>query len=177
MPDNKIVPAHVIRGYLWEILQEYAGMKKVNNLIPIVPFQDEPDLADSGKSYLIYGYADQSVEKSTVFRRGVFSVRIEASDINEATKIANITSRAFEDRDVATEAVNHWSGTAANGAFVGIRFTDIVTTFSEAGDPAESEGGPVSRLVSISYECILGDGPPLLDSYTSGLWSPNPNTP
>lgn len=154
MIDNKIVPAHILRLYIWEILKLNTSMTTVNGLVPIVPIEDEPKLSDSGKAYIIYGYADSEANRNDHIRRGVFSARISAPTFAQIGQISNVIASAFESRDVATESVNLWSSQYPGGALIGIRFTELITTYVEGGEAPETEGGPVDAVVNISYRFI-----------------------
>lgn len=169
MISEKIVPAHVLRLFVWEVLKINSNLETVNDLVPIVPLEDEPVLADTGKPYIIYGYAEMDARKSDLNRRGVLSLRIVAPTTAELTSISNILASVFEDRDRATEAVNRWSSTMP--ALIGIRFTETRVTFVERGEPAESEGGPVNTVVNISYEYITDLQITLPGVARGGLWT------
>lgn len=167
--DNKILPAHILRLFVWELLKLNAGLEPVNGLIPLVPIEDEPTLAESGEPYLIYGYAEMEAERRDINRRGVLSFRIVAPTSAQLGQISNVISSAFESRDVATEAVNRWSST--NDQLVGIRFTSLKTTYVERGEAAESEGGPVDTVVNIGYEYITDVEIAFPTASGNGLWT------
>lgn len=168
--DTKILPAHVLRLYVWELLKTNMGMTLVNGRTPIIPVEDEPMLADSGKTYMIYGFAEVNGEAGLrEIRRGVFSLRIMARGFGELGEITAVVSRALERGDASAENVNLWSSGYGTGSpLVGIRFTNIEVTYTEGGDAADSEGGPVPGLINVSYRCVVNHEVTL--PYTGGLW-------
>jgi hypothetical protein len=170
MISDKIIPAHILRLFIWEVLKLNTSMNApVNGLIPILPIEDEPKVADSGKAYIIYGYSENESGNLDQIRRGVFSARIMAPTFGELVEISNVLGTTFESRDIATEAVNQWSSAYANGALTGIRFTKLITSYIEGGEASDTEGGPVDGVVNISYEYVT-NLKTQLPAYT-GLWS------
>lgn len=168
--DIKYIPAHIIRLYVWELLQDNAGLTEVNGLIPILPFEEEPKVVNSGKTYLVYGYADNESNRIEQIRRGAVSFRVVTTSSNELAKILNIMSTAFESRDVITESVNLWSSAFPGGAFLGVRFTELYTSYVEGGEPADTEAGPVDGVINISYLYVRENNLSIPGS--GGLWTP-----
>lgn len=152
--NNKIIAPYIIRLYMWELLQANGNLEKIRDFIPIVPLNDEPDLSDSGKNYLIYGYSENYRGSLPEIRTGIFAVRVTANTYAELSGITNTISRAFETRDVAAANVNLWSSKYSSGQFVGIRFTDLDITYIENGDAALAEGGKSETTINISYNYI-----------------------
>lgn len=182
MITNKIIPAYIIRLFLWEVLSLNEALSKIDTpngqLIPILPVEDEPRVADSKKAYIIYGYAESEAQRIEQERRGIFSARIWAPTFAQLVEITNLIASTFESSDFATEAVNRYSSNYAGGALVGIRFTHLKTTYIEGGEAAETEGGPVDGVVNISYNYVRSDknasGLPLIripDTAKGGMWS------
>jgi hypothetical protein len=130
-------------------------------------------LADSGKTYIIYGFAENNPESgSNEIRRGIMSLRIIAEDITELGKIALVISRALENGDASAEAVNGWSSDFtldSQKPFLGIRFTSTEVIYSEAGEAPDSEGGPVPGIVNIAYRYVTHQEVEL--PWTGGLWN------
>lgn len=177
MISQKILPAHILTEYVWQLLKQEGALTTVNGLVPIVPFEDEPKLADADKPYAIYGYAENISNNVEEIREGVYSLRISAPKVSQLVHITNVLGAAFESSNVATEAVNRWSGTAFNGAFIGIRFTRIRVTYIDGGDPADSEGGPIDGSVTIDYRYVHHLDTPMLLESRGGLWTgPKPET-
>lgn len=151
---NKILPAHILRLYAWELLDNNTEMVKVNNLVPIIPLGEEPQLADSKLAYLVYGYVENPSTVSKEIKRGTLSFRIIARSFAELGEITNVLVRAFENGDRSANNVNQWSSTYASAALVGIRFTDLDVTYIEGGNAAVTEGGPTEGLVNVSYSYV-----------------------
>jgi len=167
MISNKILPAHILALYTWEVLKLNTSLEKIGNLVPIIPLEDEPKFSDSGKTYLIYGYAENENPGNHEIKRGVFSLRVVGKTFGEVGQITNVLSRAFEDEDATAENVNIWS--TENDVLHGIRFTSICTSYLDGGDAADSEGGNEEAIISISYSYVthLKVNLPV----SSGLWS------
>jgi hypothetical protein len=176
MINNKIVPAHILRAYIWEVLKQTpqdggVSMTEINTLNPILPIEDEPKVAGENKPYAIYGYAENNAYPLDQIREGVFSLRVMSPDFGTLTQIINTVGVAFESADIATEAVNRFSAQHMNGVFVGMRFTFLKTSYIEGGEAAQTEGGPVDGVVNITYKYINHLPIPIPVSAQGGLWT------
>lgn len=156
--SNKIMPAHILRLYIWDLFTNNTGLQKVNGLVPIVPIEDEPQLADAGQTYFVYGFAESQSGPFHEIRRGIFSLRYSTQDFSTVGEITTTISRAFENPDDASKNVNAWSSyygdDAASDPFIGIRFTSLEVTYTEGGEPPDTEGGPIEGIINIGYNYI-----------------------
>lgn len=175
MITDKILPAHIIRLYIWALLQQEGVLETISvggvELVPIIPIEDEPKVADSGKPYAIYGYAENESRQLEQIREGVLSLRVIAPKFSQVGHITNTVSRAFESSDVATEAVNIFSSDFSSQSLEGIRFTHLKTIHVEGGEPADSEAGPVDAMVTIAFRYINFLPTPVLNTNRNKLWS------
>jgi hypothetical protein len=171
MITDQIVPAHILRLYTWEVLKEAEALALVNGKNPIIPLEDEPELSDAGKNYIIYGYSENDINRTEYMRQGTMAFRVIAQNSNDLSKITSIIARAFENSDIATEAVNIFSSNFAGGVLIGLRFTNVKAIYVESADPATSESGPVEGTVSLTYRYINNLPIPMPESVVGkGLW-------
>lgn len=154
MISNKILPSHIIAEYAWQILRDNNGMAPINGMVPMAPIDDEPNFSDSGMAYGIFAYAENESGQLDVERKGVFSLRLTCKTSGQLGAMLNTLSTAFGNRDIITERMNIWSSTMFTGQFVGIRFTELKTSYVEGGEPPDTEGEPVVGVISISYKYI-----------------------
>jgi hypothetical protein len=158
MISNKTVAAHILRLYAWEMLRENGALSKITvggiDLIPIIPVEDEPEFRDSGKAYIIYGWAENEESNVEGIKRGNLAFRIIAEDSNQLSYITSILSKGLCGEDVAAESVNWWSSSYQDADFIGIRFTWIDTILIESADPAIAEGGQVEGNVMVGYRYV-----------------------
>lgn len=178
--SSKIQPAHILRLYVWNLLVQNMGMEKVavpnsdggtDLLIPVIPVSDEPKLSDSGKSYIIYGFAESESRPLTEHHTGTFTMRILARNFAEFSQISNIVSKAFESDTDSAMSVNAWSSDFEQNEvkpFIGIRFTALNTTYIEGADPTPREGDRIEGLVNVRYRYIMNL--PLKTYQTTGQW-------
>lgn len=171
MITDKIIPPYIIRLYLWDILREEEALELVSGKVPIIPLEDEPELSDAGKSYAIYGYAENESLDVDAIRRGTFAFRVIATNTGQLDRIQAIVGRAFEDCDIATEGLNRFSTQFGTGELVGIRFTYAKTAYIANAEPSENESGPVEGVITISYSYINNLPIPIPSSATGGLWT------
>lgn len=152
MIDIRYNAPNILRLYIWDLVKNnVAGQGVINGLIPIVPLEDEPDLADSGKSYFIYGYTE-NYRNNFPIRNGAFSLRIVGRDFNELSHITNVLNVAFEDCDLAAANVNSWSSDFAPADLKGITFTSVELAYVDGGSPGEAEGAKSEGIVTLNYE-------------------------
>lgn len=152
--SNKLHPAYIIRLYTLELLKQSLGMQPINGFEPIVAVNDEPALEGSGKTYLVYGFADFANNKSYEIRKGSIAYRVVSPSVAELGEVTTTISRALEMGDISARYVNGWSSKYQGGVLNGIRFTNIEVTMSDNPEPSETEGGPLEGLINISYEYI-----------------------
>lgn len=142
-----------------------------NALVPILPIEDEPQIADAQKTYIIYGYSENNDARNYEVRRGVVAFNIKARRIGQLGEITNTLSRAFENCDISAAQVNAWSSAYTGNIFHGIRFGTIETIYVEGGIPETDEGGPLHGLVNVAYEAIIIDNNFVLPSAAHNtLW-------
>jgi hypothetical protein len=170
MITDQIIPAYIIRLYLWQILLEAEALTLINGKIPVIPLEDEPELSDAGKSYIIYGYAENEATIVDEIRRGTFAARVIARNTNELDRIISIISRAFESPNIATEGLNRFSTAYANDALIGIRFTYAKTGHTEGFNASPAESGPVEGMLTITYRYINHLPTPVPEGISGGLW-------
>jgi hypothetical protein len=156
--SNKINAAQVLRLYVWEMLSANEVLEKVSvrgeMSIPIIPFSDEPDLRDSGKPYIIYGWSESEDNSSREIERGTVAFRVIAPDFNKLTNITNILSSGMKGEDDVATNVNEWTDQALNGTLQGLRFTWVHTTMTNEAEPSDSEGGEVENTVIVGYKYV-----------------------
>lgn len=149
--DNKITPSHILRLYTWQLLSNNTDIESVDGMIPIVPISDEPKLVNSGKLYIVYGYAEMPEGNLNEVRDGTFSMRITSPTFAQLGEVTTTISRAFENQDMSAANVNLWSSDYQDGILIGIRFTDLQVSYIEQAEPRETEGGPISAVMNIHY--------------------------
>lgn len=153
MIKNEYIAPHILKLYVWELLKANIGWTTVNGLTRIVPSEDEPKLADTGSSYIIYGWSETMTTNLAEHRRGVFSMRIIAKTSDEVTEILNTISVAFQDENASAESVN-WFSTNFPVDLEGIRFTNLSPTYIESAGPPTTEGGRQEGVISIAYRYV-----------------------
>lgn len=153
---SKILPAHIIRLYAWDVLYNNTSMTLINGAVPIIPLEDEPQISDAQETYIIYGYSESNDPRLYEKRRGVVAFRIKARTFGELGQITNSLSRAFENCDISAAQINAWKAAYTGNIFKDIRFTSLETIYVEGG-VADDEGGPLHGIVNVSYEAIIND--------------------
>lgn len=169
---TKILPAHIIRLYAWEVLKANTDLAEIDGYVPIIALEDEPKVSDAQKTYLIYGYSENNDPRLYELKRGTVSFRIKARLFGELGQITNALSRAFENCDISAYQVNQWASSNPDKIFKNIRFTSIEVVYVEGGSPEDSEGGPTDAVLNVAYECVIHDDTfTLPNNADTGLWA------
>lgn len=160
--SNRVQPASILRLYIWELLQAHELLSKIQvqtpsgpaDILPVIPIEDEPKVANSGKTYIIYGFGENQGGNLNEIKNGAFSIRVVSDSTTEIGEITTTISRAFEDEDKSAANVNAWSSIAMNGVLIGIRFTWLNVSFISSPEPPDTEGGKGYGIMNISYRYI-----------------------
>lgn len=172
---TKIIPAHIIRLYAWDVLQHNTPLTLIDGIVPITALQDEPQIADAQKTYLVYGYSENSHPSLYEIVAGVVTFNIKARKFSEFGQITNALSRAFERCDISAAQMNQWAHVKSTELAVpldNIHFTMTEVIYMDS-NPEGSEGGPKTGMLSVSYECIINDNSFTLPPAAIGnLWNP-----
>lgn len=159
MAEVRILPAHMLAGYVWDLWRanqtgiDYVAGADGRKLARIAPLTDEPDLRDSGVTYILYGFAENETGALSVHHTGQFAMRIIAKSFNDFTTIARIFTSAFELEDEAAQNINWWS--SSKSGYDGIMFTSVCVSFMEAADAETTEGGKMEGVVSLRYRYLM----------------------
>jgi len=155
---DKVIPAHILRLYAWDVLQANGLLETINGLIPIIPLEDEPQVADAQMSYIIYGYGENNDARIPEIRRGSMVFRIKARRFGELGPINNALTRAFQGQDIPAARINQWKAKNSNAAaFANISFKTTESVYVEGGYPEDAEGGPLIGIVHITYSVTIQD--------------------
>lgn len=174
MLNEKVLPAHMLAGYVWDLWQHNTTPavstvlgKNGLRLARIAPIGDEPDLADSGQTYILYGFAEQEQGGLPQLRTGSFAMRLISKNFAELSQLVRIISGAFETEDWAAESVNAW--TDGKTGFDGIRFTSVCTTYMEAADAETHEGSTMEGVINLKYKYVIESGTKVYKG--NGVWA------
>lgn len=155
---DKVLPAHVLAGYVWDLWKNNANVSPISGrnglpLARIAPVTDEPDLRDSGQTYILYGFAENEANKLEPLHTGTFAMRIISKDFSELSYLMRMFGAAFELENESANSVNLWS--YQRDAMRGMRFTNLCVTFTQAADASTTEGGYIEGQVNIKYQYIV----------------------
>lgn len=162
MTDNKYdhIAANDVIDYLWALLRaegvmtegDYIVAEYALPLVPIVPIQDEPEMANQlgGKPYLVYDYYTHPAHATEWWRRRdelIFS--IYCNDVNKIFEIANLMQDKFQAMDESAQALNKYMGPSNIFTFHKIELLGF-----ETYKPAVSEGGRTIGEATVCYEYV-----------------------
>lgn len=148
---------YALNNYLWKLLQEKAGMDKVNygNKVPIMPAAEQVEFDEYKKPFLVYGWALESADSDIyVLNREMAAYTIYSTDTNEIDNIITLMNNAFRAKDESAANINRWINSTSNplsSHFVDINFATINISSMSSASPPQSEGGKADGLIVLSY--------------------------
>lgn len=167
MTNFEVAPVYVLRRYAWGVLKTNDpgtwDESKYGGLVPIVPLNEEPELAEYDGPRIVYDYTHNETG-TTYFRgRGTMTFAIRDHNFRRMTKTLNMLQAAFERHDESARDVNDFTEWLAqrdvNGNATGVDFDVsfgfIRVGFVESGTPEEEEGGMMVAIISITYDYYL----------------------
>ena len=163
---------YALNSYTWKLVEANLGWAKWKGVPPIIPVQQQPEIMQSGKAFIVYGSAIHQPGHLYQHKKEAVSYMVYAPTATEVNRIVNLLSDTFERQDVAAEDVNNWLVTEADGrgSHRGVYFTSIKTTMSQkAEDPSDEEAGYFAGLVLVEMNYTT-DTPNIVTSgftYTS----------
>lgn len=128
---------------------------------PIIPSQQQPEIIDTGKPFLVYGSTIQPASGTPGLVNEYVVYTVWSTSATDANDIANFLHDLFEDRDNAPDAVNSWLDAEGGYDFnTGtnsrrdryVSFTAIRSGLIEKAEPADQEDGWVAASVTIDIQ-------------------------
>lgn len=163
--------AYALNSYTWKLLRENLGWKEWKGVPPIIPVQQQPELMQSGRAFIVYGSALHPPGHLYQLNTEAVSYVIYAPSATETNRIVNLLFDTFKRQDDAAADVNDWlaSEADARGSHRGVYFTSINSSIAEkAEDPSDEEGGYFAGMVLLTAQFIT-DEPNIV---TSGFTYP-----
>jgi hypothetical protein len=158
------IPAHDINKYIWALLKSEGILNASHyhapdldlDIIPIVPVQEVPELANhlGDKAYLIYDVVDTN---STMtgdawwVRKQEITYAIYGPDISKINEIINCLTKFLKKKD---ESAGYVQAAVPSSKFW---FYEVCVEWSELSQATRDEGGRVPGEINISVHYSLKD--------------------
>lgn len=163
--------SHVVRLYLWEQLKRYMPDKwkhierelpdgtKINT-IPIIPAQEQPEVQDSGRPYIVYIYDVHSTGDLYQLERESISLVVYSQDAGLISSTTKLITKLLNKYDDSARDINHWIKSPmgiqqAYGDHDWVRemrrysFKEIHVSGSVGAQPAPGEGGRMDSIITV----------------------------
>lgn len=156
--DSNVV--YALNSYLWKLLEANLGWSKssYNGMSPITPSQQQPELMQTGKPFIVYGSASQPASHLYDFEVETVAYNIYAPSATEANKIANLIKDVFKRQDLAAADVNKWldfeGDPSRRGTHRRISFASIKANVIEKVEPSDEEGGYVNAVAIVEVRYV-----------------------
>lgn len=156
---------HPVRGMLWKLLQTEFGWKKEDygGLIPVLTPQQQPEMNEIAKPYLVYNYSHQmsDVDYYINEEQATFLIYSGTADSGEddIRRVINLMREAFKGMDDSARMLNDWIANSpdSNAEFKKFDFKWIRIVSTIGAGPAQEEGGKQSGMVTIRYRYTYTD--------------------
>lgn len=162
---------YALNSYTWKLLQVNLGWKEWKGVPPIIPVQQQPELMQSGRAFMVYGSALHPPGHLYQLNTEAVSYVIYAPTATETNRVVNLLFDTFKRQDDAAADVNDWLAAEATsrGSHRGVYFTSIRATVAEKAErPADEEGGYLAGMVMVTAQFITDES----DAITSGFTHP-----
>lgn len=137
--------AYALNSYVTKLLEANLDWKKYQGLSRIIPSSQQPELMQSGKPFIVYGYSTHPPGHLYQLERAAISYMVYSTSPTEVNTIISLMNETFRRQDEAAVDVNDWLTTEAAvraGGHRGVYFSMVKTTVAErAEEAAEEEGG------------------------------------
>lgn len=147
---------YALNSYMWKLVEANLGWTRWNGVPPIIPVQQQPEIMQSGKSFMVYGSAFHPPGHLYQHKKQAASYMIYATTATEVNRIVELLFETFQRQDVAAHEVNDWlvtEGESREGGHRGVYFTSVKSTMAEkAEDPSEEEGGYFAGMVLVEMQ-------------------------
>lgn len=140
-----------INSYIWQLLQRDNGWAKINNITPIVPSQQQPELMNSPLPHAVYvSSLDFNSGNLEPVDAEVIHYLIYANDMNIINDSIGTIKNAFK-AFYSAQNINGW----INNSLSALDSRDkYIVTYTEVMDaltanPSSTEGGKYDGYISI----------------------------
>lgn len=154
--------AYALNSYTWKLLEANLGWKKNNNMVPIIPVAQQPELMDAGSSFIVYGASKPTPQHLYVLERQTLVYRVFSESSTEVNKVTELLFETFQRQDEAAADVNQHLDDEVfpDGGRTkrrGVYFATIRSYAVQDEEPAESEGGYSSASIVIELTFTRDD--------------------
>lgn len=147
---------YALNSYIWKLVEANLGWTRWKGVPPIIPVQQQPEIMQSGKAFMVYGSAFHPPTHLHQHKKQAASYMIYGRSATEVNRIVELIYETFERQDLAAQDVNDWLATEAqhrDGGHRGVYFTTVTSTMAEkAEDPSNEEGGYFAGMVLLEMK-------------------------
>lgn len=161
---------YALNSYVWKLLEANLGWEKSSykGATPIIPTAQQPELMETGNTFLVYGSAVHPAEHLYALRRESVSYVIYGPSSTEVNKVINLLVDTFERQDEAAADVNDWLDAEAEGRGYArnISFGTIREVLTERAEPADEEGGYVAGTIMLELKYTVNNQTVVTSGFT-----------
>lgn len=140
-------PVYALNAYVWKLLETNLGWtkKSYNGIVPIVPASQQPELLQTGQTFLVYGSAKTSAGHLYSLKGETVSYTVYGTSVAQINRVINLLTDVFDRQDEAAADINYWLENGRKKEDVS--FASVKSGASQKADPADEEGGFLAGFV------------------------------
>lgn len=171
MAMSNVFPVHAVNKYLWHRLSDEASayegdrpgesiLSRYNNIVPIVPVEEVPDLMQAidsqpgvgSRPYIVYAWNRVNSQGAAWYlKTHQIAYAVRSADDDKMRQTINLFEQEFQDQDRAALRLNAYLGSLPEASPLK-RFQFKYLNISSLGGqlPAEVENGVSESLITVS---------------------------
>ena len=140
-------------SYVWALVQKKLDWSKVNGLDAILPAQQQPELMNSNKPFMVFSSsAEYNNGELEPMDSEIISFVIFGSTVSDVNRAVDLMRNAFK-ATASAENINGWMRSPSNMPLAPA-MGDLLVTYTqvmdaEAANPAATEGSKYDGFVSV----------------------------
>jgi methylmalonyl-CoA mutase N-terminal domain/subunit len=157
---------YALNSYVWKLLEANLGWRASDyqNGIPILPTDQQPELMQQSKSFLVYGAATQPAQFLYALRTDSISYTVYAVTATEANAVLSLLIDAFERQDEAAADVNNH--TDADPRNRKVSFGSVGMKMAQHALSTDDEGGYVKAYILLEAKYTATNDTAVFSGFT-----------
>lgn len=156
---NQYNPIYILNDYVYSLCKQEGYLDLIDNLVPITT-SDGPQLQDSGKSYLVYAYAEENFGDLTPLKSCTATYAVFGTKAIHTNNIIQLLSLALSREESASNVMNwarHEENPKSEQFKGGVNIVSVEVLGSESAMPPDEEGGLTDGYIVIRYRYTIAD--------------------
>lgn len=151
--------AHVVRKYIWHLLQQELGWNSSNygGLTPITTPEQQPEFNNFDYPYIVYSYSRTATSNLWALEGEVMALTIFSKSGGAIDEVVNLLGTKLNKRDETAKDINLFisASEASDSFYRNFDFKSFSVTGAQGPQAVTTEGGRRDGYVTLSYAYTL----------------------